>query len=179
MMKKTLLFSSVAVLFFVGFNLVKAQNNPYKMDKEVKVVYFNPEVFPNIDEIKTPTNEAFFDAVSDNFGKLKRGKFLKAENETSFEEIDTANIIDYCRNNNADFAVVPRVKYFKVGIGKYVFSNQVIVSMKLFDADGKFVTEASYDTYKKNMRLMGNTKNSIKLGTNGVFKEMIKKLKAL
>jgi hypothetical protein len=82
-------------------------------------------------------------------------------------------------NNDADFAIVPKVKYFKVGFGKYVFSNQVVISMKLFDATGNLLTETDYDTYRKNMRLLGSTENSIKIGTNGAIKGILKKLKKI
>jgi hypothetical protein len=46
--------------------------------------------------------------------------------------------------------------------------------MKLFDKTGKLVTESSYDTYKKNMRLLGSAENSIKIGTAGALKELLK-----
>ncbi|WP_435524123.1 hypothetical protein [Chryseobacterium indoltheticum] len=38
--------------------------------------------------------------------------------------------------------------------------------MKLFDAEGNLITSSEYDTYRKNMRLLGSTENSIKIGTN-------------
>jgi hypothetical protein len=49
--------------------------------------------------------------------------------------------------------------------------------MKLFDAEGNLVTETDYDTYKKNMRLLGSTVNSVKIGTNGAIKGILKQLK--
>jgi hypothetical protein len=60
-----------------------------------------------------------------------------------------------------------------------VFSNQVVVSMKLFDAGGNLLTETDYDTYRKNMRLLGSTENSIKIGTDGAIKDILKKLRKL
>jgi hypothetical protein len=104
---------------------------------------------------------------------------LKTETQISFDSIDKKTISDYCLNNDADFAVIPKVKYFKVGIGKYVFSNQVIVSMKLFDAEGNLITETDYDTYRKNMRLLGSTVNSVKIGTNGAIKDILKQLRKI
>ena len=102
---------------------------------------------------------------------------LRADSPIDFDNIDIEAIKDYCLNNNADYAIVPKVKYFKVGFGKYVFSNQVVVSMKLYDAAGNFITETSYDTYKKNMRILGNAENSVKVGTLGAMEEIIKNLK--
>jgi len=104
---------------------------------------------------------------------------LKTETQISFDSIDKKTIADYCLNNDADFAVIPKVKYFKVGIGKYVFSNQVVVSMKLFDAHGNLITETDYDTYRKNMRLLGSTVNSVKIGTNGAIKDILKQLRKI
>ena len=51
--------------------------------------------------------------------------------------------------------------------------------MKLFDAEGNLITETDYDTYKKNMRLLGSTVNSVKIGTNGAIKEIVKQLKKM
>ncbi|WP_228372227.1 pyruvate decarboxylase [Chryseobacterium gregarium] len=176
MMRKFIFFTSFTVLLLCCASSVKAQKNPD--NKTRKVLYFNPQVDPDIEEIKEPTNTAFFSAVSDNLSE-RRNRMLKTEIQVSFDSIDKQTISDYCINNDADFAVVPKVKYFKVGIGKYVFSNQVIVSMKLFDAEGNLLTESDYDTYKKNMRLLGSTTNSVKIGTNGAIKGILKQLRKI
>lgn len=176
-MRKFLVFTTFTSLLFVGAALIKAQKSAD--DKIKKILYFNPEVEPDIEEIKEPTNHAFFDAVSDNLSRYKKNKMLRTETLISFDSIDKQNIIDYCINNDADFVIVPKVRYFKVGLGKYVFSNQVVVSMKVFDAEGNFITETDYDTYRKNMRLLGSTSNSIKIGTNGAIKDILKKLKKI
>ncbi len=176
MMRKFILLATFTAILFTGISSVKAQKHNDHGAR--KVLYFNPEVDPDIEEIKEPTNTAFFSAVSDNLSERKN-KMLKTEIQVSFDSIDKQTISDYCLNNDADFAVVPKVKYFKVGIGKYVFSNQVIVSMKLFDATGNLVTESDYDTYKKNMRLLGSTTNSVKIGTNGAIKEILKQLRKI
>lgn len=152
-------------------------NKSIPEQKIKKVLYFNPQVYPNLDEIKEPTNTAFFSAVSDEYSSLKRSSMLRADITNEADEISAESIREYCRNNDADFAIVPKVKYFKVGIGKYVFSNQVVVSMKLYDAKGNFITETQYDTYKKSMRLLGSAENSVKIGTKGAIKEIIKKLR--
>lgn len=174
-MRKIIFFTAVTFLL-VGIVSVKAQK--HADDKIKKVLYFNPEVEPDLDEIKEPTNNAFFDAVSDNFSG-RRNKMLRAAVQIPFDSIDKQTIVDYCANNDADFAIVSKVRYFKVGLGKYVFSNQVVVSMKLFGADGSLVTETDHDTYRKNMRLLGSTVNSIKIGTEGAMKGIIKKLRKL
>ncbi|ROH97936.1 pyruvate decarboxylase [Chryseobacterium daecheongense] len=176
-MRKVLLFTTFTSFLFIGMAIVKAQKNAD--DKIRKVLYFNPEVEPDIEEIKEPTNNAFFSAVSDKVSSYRKNKMLRAEVQIPFDSVDQQTIIDYCVNNDADFAIVPKVKYFKVGLGKYVFSNQVIVSMKLFDAGGNFITETDYDTYRKNMRLLGSTENSIKIGTNGALKGILKNLKKI
>ena len=96
---------------------------------------------------------------------------------TNKREMINRKIKEYCKNNNAQLAVVPKVKYFKVGFGKYVFSNQVIISMKLYDSMGNFLTETNYDTYKKNARILGSAENSIKIGTSGAVSKMGKNLR--
>lgn len=74
----------------------------------------------------------------------------------------------------ADLIVVPKVKYFKVGLGKYVLSNQVIVSMKAYNKMGDFVMEVAYDTYSGNGRLVGSAENSVKSELREPFRKCSK-----
>lgn len=178
-MKKIVVLSGVALAVLMGVSVLKAQNFFVLFNKEPRIIYFNPDIYPNIEEIKQSTNEAFFDVISTQNSKIKKSTMLRAETFLPYDSIDAQTISEYCKNNNADFAVVPKVKYFKVGLGKYIFSNQVIVSMKFFDAQGNFITETDYDTYKKNMRMLGSTVNSIRKGTEGAFKELTKNLRKL
>lgn len=177
-MKKILFSAIISYIFVISISAVSAQNNA-SHDKIKKILYFNPEVEPNLEEIKEPTHHAFFSAVSDNVSAFRKNKMLRSEVEISFDSIDSKTLVEYCKNNDADFVIVPKVKYFKVGIGKYVFSNQVIVSMKLFDAEGNFLAASDYDTYRKNMRLLGSAENSIKIGTNGAMKGILKELRKI
>ena len=41
-----------------------------------------------------------------------------------YDSVDVNMIKESCLNNGAEIALVPKVKYFKVGLGKYVFSNK-------------------------------------------------------
>lgn len=175
-MKKILFYTLISTIFIISITHCKAQKVSSE-DKIKKILYFNPEVEPYIEEIKEPTNHAFFSAVSDKLSTFRKLKLLRTEVDLPYDSIDAKTIVEYSKNNDADFVVIPKVKYFKVGIGKYVFSNQVVVSMKLFDAEGNLITSSSYDTYKKNMRLLGSAANSIKIGTNGVMKNIIKELR--
>lgn len=152
-------------------------NKNAKISKVKTVLYFNPEVFPDISEIKEPTYSAFYTATSDQMKTMGNLKYLKVDTPISFDDVDTGTVKEICRNNNADIAVIPKVKYFKVGFGKYVFSNQVIVSMKLYNAEGDFVMEAAYDTYKGNGRLLGTAENSVIIGTKGALRKISKELK--
>ncbi|WP_411810916.1 pyruvate decarboxylase [Chryseobacterium scophthalmum] len=177
-MKNFLFYTLISSVFILSVSSVKAQKAS-DYDKTKKVLYFNPEVEPDIEEIKEPTNLAFFSAVSDNISAFRKNKMLRSEVQVSFDSIDSKTITEYSKNNDADFVIVPKVKYFKVGLGKYVFSNQVVVSMKLFDAEGNLITSSEYDTYRKNMRLLGSTENSIKIGTNGAMKNILKELRKI
>lgn len=153
-------------------------NKDIKLPQIQNVIYFEPEVFPAIDEIKEPTNTAFFDAASNKLKILGDYRLLRVNANIEYDHVDTEIVKEFCGNNNAEIAIVPKVKYFKVGLGKYVFSNQVIVSMKLYNAKGEFVAETSYDTYKANARLLGTAENSIKIGTDGAIGKMSKELRA-
>lgn len=177
-MKNFLFYPLFFTVLFISISSVKAQKTNTH-DKIKKILYFNPEVEPDVEEIKEPTNHAFFSAVSDNVSALRKSKMMRSEVQVSYDSIDSKTIIEYSKNNDMDFVIVPKVKYFKVGIGKYVFSNQVIVSMKLFDAKGNLIAHSEYNTYRKNMRLLGSTENSIKIGTNGAMKGILKELRKI
>lgn len=180
-MKKIYLlpYTLVTFLLFMGCSAT-AQNQSVSNDLKIQsILYFNPEVFPDLEEIKEPTYSAFYSAVSEKIGQNRHFKMLRVDSNISYDSQDSLLIKEFCYNNNAHFAVVPKVKYFKVGIGKYVFSNQVIVSMKLYDAAGKILAETDYDTYKKNARILGSAENSIKIGTSGAMKNMAKTLNDL
>ncbi len=145
-----------------------------KTEKSGSILYFNPEVYPDIPEIKDPTYTAFYAAVSENESQMRNLKMLRVDSALEFDSVDAKTIKEFCTNNDAQLAMVPKVKYFKVGLGKYVFSNQVVISMKLYDNSGKLLTETSYDTYRKNGRMLGSAENSIRIGTTGALKNMSK-----
>ncbi|MDY3315865.1 pyruvate decarboxylase [Riemerella anatipestifer] len=152
-------------------------NKNIKIKKVKKAVYFNPLVVPEIPEIYAPTYHAFYSAASDFLKDKNSGKIVRVDCAMSYDNIDTEYIKEICLNNNAEVALIPKVKYFKVGFGRYVFSNQVLVSAKLYDAEGNFIIETSYDTYKGNARLLGNAENSVKIGTIGMLKKMNKEIR--
>lgn len=172
------------ILLIGGFGIFKAQSfvsnredQDTQEDKTKKVLCFNPEVYPEVEEIKEPTNVAFFSAVGDKYSIIKNSKILRVNSPMPFDEVNAEDIKEYCKNNDAEYAVVPKVKYFKVGFGKYVFSNQVVVSMKVYDKEGNLIAETDYDTYKKNMRMLGSAENSVKIGTKGAIDNIIKNIR--
>lgn len=177
-MKKIYLLLFSFFLILSGFQMVSAQFGiSQKVEKKQNIIYINPEIFPEIEEIKEPTYMAFYAATSEKSSPFRSYKSLRVDANIPYDSVDIDAIKEYCKNNNAQLAVVPKVKYFKVGFGKYVFSNQVIISMKLYDSMGNFLTETNYDTYKKNARILGSAENSIKIGTSGAVSKMGKNLR--
>lgn len=181
-MKKNILLSLGTVVILVGCKsfgstLIKL-NNSIKLKHVDRIVYFNPEVYPDFEGIKEPTNRAFYSAVTDELKNYGTYKILRIDSPIKYDSIDTESIKEICINNGAEVAIIPKIKYFKVGLGKYVFSNQVIVSMKLYNNDGNLVIENSYDTYKGSGRLLGSAENSVKIGTSNVIKNMITELRS-
>ena len=184
-MKKVLFFgivitASACVIVscaMVG-NRVEYINRNIKIGKVQRIIIFDPEVFPDVSEIKEPTNTAYFNALSNELKILGDYKLLRINSAANYDFTEINTIKELCANNNADVVLVPKVKYFKVGIGKYVFSNQVIVSIKLYDAAGDFMIETSYNTFKTNARLLGSAENSIKIGTIGALQKMSKEVRS-
>ena len=181
-MKKVLFFGIAAGVVLIGCksfgsSLIKF-NNSIKLKYVDRIVYFDPEVFPDYDGIKAPTNLALYAAVSDELKKYGNYKIMHINDPVKYDSINSDVIKELCINNGAEVAIVPKVKYFKVGLGKYVFSNQVIISIKLYNNDGNLVIENSYDTYKGSGRLLGSAENSVKIGTSNVIKNMISELRS-
>lgn len=184
-MKKVLFFgvvitvsACIIISCATAGNRVEYINRQVKMPKIQTIIIYEPEVFPDIEEIKEPTNSAYFSALSDELKILGDYKLLRinAAANYSFTEIDALKQL--CANNQADAVLIPKVKYFKVGIGKYVFSNQVIVSLKLYDSAGNFIIETSYDTFKTKGRMLGSAENSIKIGTVGALIKMSQEVRS-
>lgn len=182
-MKKKLLLGTLTVAiaaFLVSCanfgDSLKYVNDGVRLNKVNRIIYFNPEVIPDVFEIKDPTYNTFFSAASDKLMAMGTKSYLKIDTPMSYDDVDIEAIKEFCKNNEADIAIVPKVTYFKVGFGKYVFSNQVLVSLKLFDAQGNYIMETSYDTYKGNGRMLGSAENSVKIGTKGAINKMNKEL---
>lgn len=152
-------------------------NTDYQLGKVQKILYLQPDVFPEIEEIKQPTSHAFSTEVAEQSHLYNGVKWVAISQAMDYENTDNEYIKELAQNNNADAIIVPKVKYFKVGFGKYVFSNQVLVSLKLFAPNGNLLLETEYDTYKGNARLIGKAENSIRIGTKGAMKILIKELK--
>lgn len=180
-MKKILFLSLAAGIILIGCKSLGSTllklNNSVRLKHVDRIVYFNPEVYPDYDGIKKPTNNAFYSTISDELKNYGNFRILHVDVPIKYDSIDGEMVKELCINNGAEVAIIPKVKYFKVGLGKYVFSNQVIVSMKLYNNDGKLVIENSYDTYKGSGRLLGTAENSVKIGTSHVIKNMIGELR--
>ena len=68
------------LLLLTSYCAVFAQNALLNKDeKSYQILYFNPEVFPNIEEIKEPTYTAFFSALSDHMSTSKNNKLLRVD----------------------------------------------------------------------------------------------------
>lgn len=141
-----------------------------------RILYFIPEVLPEVEEIKEPTYDVFFNAASDKMMSLGTLDYLRIDIPVEYDNVNLDMIKEFCKNNDADLAIIPRVKYFKVGLGKYVFSNQVEVSLKVFDAHANQILETTYDTYRAGGRMLGSAENSVKIGTKAAIQNMNKDL---
>lgn len=144
-------------------------------DKHNTILFAQPEIEPDLPEIYSQTRKLFFEAV-DNTHFPKVDKIIQLEN-TVLPNAET--IAEYCQNNGAQFLVIPKITFFKVGIGKYVFSNQVVVTLKLYNAEGVLTLTSSHDTMRNNARIIGATSNTVRIGSRGALKSMIRMMKTV
>ena len=127
-MKKILFCGLAASLIIIscknlGSTLVKL-NHSIKLKHVDRIVYFDPEVYPDFEGIKEPTHNVIYSAVSDELKNYGNYKIMHINNANiKYDSVDVNMIKESCLNNGAEIALVPKVKYFKVGLGKYVFSN--------------------------------------------------------
>lgn len=174
-MKKLYIPATFSVLFLLASCGAVAMPELFLKNQPTgNVLFFNPEIFPDIPEVYEPTNTAFYAAVSEKENQLRNLRMMRVDVRMPFDSAQAGEIREFCVNNNAEMAILPKVKYFKVGFGKYIFSNQVVISMKLYDSQGDLLTETSYDTYRKNARLLGSAENSIRIGAAGAIKNLNK-----
>ncbi|QCX53846.1 pyruvate decarboxylase [Elizabethkingia sp. JS20170427COW] len=183
-MKKVLLYGTLAaVAAGVLISCAGAGNSKTYINKDLKlgkiqrIVYLNPEIYPKFEALQEPTDMAFYSATSDRFRKMGDIQLARIDSPMEYDKIDIPTLKELCENNLGDLIVVPHVKYFKVGLGKYVFSNQVLVRLKVYNKEGKFVMETNYDTYKAGGKLKGSAENYVETGASEVFQKMFKELK--
>lgn len=145
--------------------------------KEV-FLYTSPHIIPDMEEIRDATETSFFDTVSDKMSQLSHAKFLYANASlTEEDENFHQHISELCLNNGADYAVLPTIKFFKVGLGKYIFSSQVAITLRVYKADGTPLFLGTFDTFKKKGRMFGSAENAIRKGTEGALRQLHKNIK--
>ncbi len=177
-MKKIILFG---FYFLSGILIISCAAQPAGRATAAgieRIIVINPEVYPDIPEVKPPTYVAFMSAFSDKIREYGQFRLMTIDTPMIYDSVDTAMLTKLCDNNRCDLAVVPKVKYFKVGLGKFVFSNQVVISMKLYDKEGNMLAETSYDTYRGHMRLTRSAESSIKLGVEGALEKLSRELRS-
>lgn len=173
-----LLFLQSCTTLYASTDPVNEKHSAQKK-QNYQIVYFNPQIEPNIEEIKFPTYQAFFDGMTQKTATYDNIRIMRIDDPQSYQNVDLDMVRSVCKHNQSNIAIVPKIKYFKVGLGKYVFSNQVVVTLKMYDANGNLLAESEHDTYKKNRKLLSNTENSIRMGVSGAMDGLLKKLKYL
>lgn len=159
----------------IGNSLVAYDKNA-RLKKINRVVYYNPQIYPEVEDIKLPTYEVFFSTISNELRDMEGYKIMRVETPVSYKNVDIDILKELCANNSAEIAIVPHIRYFKVGLGNLLLSNQVEVSLKLYDENGNFIMETAYDTYKANARILGSAENAVRTATAGALKKLNREL---
>ena len=95
-------FLVLSIISVTACKSVKGTNLTASKDsKNQNILYFNPEVFPDIEEIKEPTYSAFYAAVSGKIDDYRHYKMMRVDSYISFDSVDVEAIKEFCRNNNA------------------------------------------------------------------------------
>lgn len=181
-MKKPLPLSKIfTVLLLISAGYAYAQANTdieeVQINGKIKYtfLYTNPTIEPPVEEIIAPTIIEFFDVVTHRFSANKNLKLIRSKSSVVADGDISKNIQELGENNNADYVVVPKLKFFKVGIGRYLFSSQVEVCLDLYNSEGKLLSSETYNTYKNDRRIFGSAENSIRKATQGAMKGLRKK----
>lgn len=181
MKKKTQLSKIFSILFLLGAAYAYSQTTTNIDEVQITgkrkytVLYTNPTIEPPLEEIIAPTTLEFFDVVTHRFSDSKNLKLIRSKAEVVEEGDFAKNIQELGENNGADYVVVPKLKFFKVGIGRYVFSSQVEVCLSLYSPEGQLISSETYNTFKNDKRIFGSAENSIRKATQGALKGLRKK----
>lgn len=133
--------------------------------KKKTILYTRLNIFPEVEEIREVTENHFFNTIYERISKSNDLRILQTNGYVNMEENLQGQVTELCQNNDADFVVIPSIKFFKVGFGKYIFSSQVVVTLDLYNAQGHLVSSSVYDTLKRKGRMFGSAESSIKKGT--------------
>lgn len=144
--------------------------------KKKTILYTRLNIFPEVEEIREVTENHFFNTIYERISKSNDLRILQTNGYVNMEENLQEQVAELCQNNDADFVVIPSIKFFKVGFGKYIFSSQVVVTLDLYNAQGHLVSSSVYDTLKRKGRMFGSAESSIKKGTMGAYKMMKKNI---
>lgn len=170
---------TVLLLISAGYAYAQATTDIEEVQingkRKYTFLYTNPTIEPPVEEIIAPTTIEFFDVVTHRFSANKNLKLIRSKSSVVAETDISKNIQELGENNNADYVVVPKLKFFKVGIGRYVFSSQVEVCLDLYNSEGKLLSSETYNTYKNDRRIFGSAENSIRKATQGAMKGLRKK----
>ena len=95
-MKKTVFLAVVAGLILLscrswGSSLFNGDES-IKLKKVQRIVYFNPEIFPNYEGIRDPTNKAFFNTVTNELRYYGDYKILRVDTPIIYDSVDTQSI---------------------------------------------------------------------------------------
>lgn len=147
--------------------------------KKREVFLYTPlHIVPAVEEIREVTESYFFEAISDEVSRYTHWKLLRTEGIIDENSKDISRqISELCMHNGANYAIIPKITFFKVGFGKYIFSSQVIVTLLVYNSDGEYCISVSYDTFKKKGRLFGSAEHSIRKGVKGAFRQLSKRIK--
>lgn len=180
--KKVFIAFCILVLIATAHVGVKAQDTVTPIPeiivqkKKKTFLYTQLNITPDVDEIREVTENHFFDALYERISRANDIRILHSNGYVNMEENLQAQIAQLCMNNDADYAVIPSIQFFKVGFGKYIFSSQVVVTLDLYNAQGHLISSSAYDTLKRKGRMFGSAESSIKKGTIGAYKMMKKSI---
>ena len=104
-------FTFTAFILLTGCRSVSAQNSVFNRDLKIQnVIYFNPEVFPDIDEIKEPTYSAFYSAVSDRISHFRNYKMLRVDANLTFDSADVKTLKELSNNSTRESSTSSELK---------------------------------------------------------------------
>jgi hypothetical protein len=156
----------------------------YKTDQPIvlKKIGFSQLVADSITTVIYPqTSKIWRNTIFELFIKYEIDSIKEMVDFIQFDNPDTSQIIEKCKENNLDGLLISKLNFFRVTYSVYFVpitqNYDTKVNMKLFDKNGNLLLSTVHDTFSGNSYwLPPSAETTVRDGTKGALGRVIKEM---